>query len=318
MSTPVLPTVIRGPAIVQFGSYSFYTEGDIRRRLTRNTAPTVTDFHGRIDETLVSQMIDLEFTPAGELESLIKYFPFGPSNLVAASSIGSSILTGACTIHTKAGQTIAFNRAGIAKSPALRLGPRVTPYGPMTISCIGKAATQPTDPAYLKTIASLAFSDTGFDETKIVKDIYSAALGARSAPFNAMGARNGFEFEVAYDLENAEDDNIGIADRILTGLTATLRFAPNNLTEAQVDELTLLQDTDAIIPGQSVSRGPSSVAEDLVLSSDVLDVTLHNAGVRSVEGGYGVKVDRNGNIEFVARMSFTTGAANPLFTLTLN
>lgn len=318
MSTPVLPTIIRGPAIVQFGSYSFYTAGDIRRRVTRTTVPTATDFHGRIDETLASTMIDLEFTPAGELESLVKYFPFGPSNLVATSSIGNSILTGACTIHTKAGQTIAFNRAGISKSPTLQLGPRVTPFGSMTISAIGKAATQPTDAAYFKTIASATFANTDFDETKIIKDIYSAALGSRLTPFNAIGARNGFEFEVAYDLDNVEDDNVGIADRVLTGITATCRFAPNNLTEAQVDELMALQDSDAILPGQSISRGPSSAAEDLVLTSDVLDATLHNAGVRTAEGGYGVKVDRNGNVEFVAKMTFTTGAPNPLFTLTLN
>jgi hypothetical protein len=318
MSTPVLPTVIRGPAIIQFGSYSFYTAGDIRRRYVRTTNPTAADFYGRVDETLASGMVDLEFTPAGEIESLIKYFPFGPSNLVATSSIGNSILTGVCTIHTKAGQTIAFNRAGISKSPTLTLGPRAMPYGSMTISAIGKAATQPTDAAFWKTIASLAFSDTGFDPSLIVKDIYSAELGSRSAPFDAMGARNGFEFEVAYELENAEDDNVGVADRILTGMTATCRFAPNNLTEAQVDELASLQGADAILPGQSISRGPSGTAEDLTIASDVLTAILHNAGVRSVEGGYGVKVDRNGNIEFAARMTFTAGAPNPLFSLTVN
>lgn len=317
MPDPVLPVVIRGPAIVTIGGLAIYTQGDIKRKLVRSTTPINTDMFGKIDERLASQMWDLDFTPAGEVKSLASLYPWGPSSMVAASPVGDSIFAGNCVIHTKAGQTITFPRAGISKMPTLFLSPRKTAFGAMGISVIGKAATQPNTIGYWKVIGATAFADASFDPTKIFTDNYVATLGNRAAPFDAMGARDGFELEPTLELDNVDDDGIGIADRRIVSVGWKCRFAPNNLTEAEVDGLSLLEDADAIVPGQSVARGPAAVEEDLVIEGENLTATLHQVGVTTVEGGYGVKVDRNGRVEFANKWLFAAGVPQPLISLEL-
>jgi hypothetical protein len=54
----------------------------------------------------------------------------------------------------------------------------------------------------------------------------------------------------------------------------------------------------------------------LVITGDSLSVTLHRVGIVSAEHGYG-RVDRNGTLEFVTRLGFSSGAVQPLATLTI-
>jgi hypothetical protein len=315
MSNPVLPTVIRGPAIVIQNGYSFYTQADINVKVNRPTWEPRTDAFGSLGPRASGLPIwEVSLIPAGELESLVKYYPYGPSNLVGTSPIGTSIYTGTLIIHTKAGQTITFERAGMSKMPMLQLGPRVTPFGGMTFKAMGQLAVQPSNVSWVKLIATTAFTDVSFDASKIISDIYSAALGARVAPFNALGARAHFEFEPTLELDVVDDANLGEADTLIASVGCKVRFAPNNLTEAQVDELANWQGANVILPGQSIGRD----AEDLVIGATALTATLHRAGVMTAEHGYGVKVDRNGNIEFQATHSSAAGVLTPLFGIVLN
>lgn len=315
----VLPVIIRGPAIVTFNSMVFYVRGDIRDSFKRETFTVEDDFHGIIGVRSAGHgMRTITFQPAGELKTLAKYWPYGPSSLVAgASAIGGSIFTGPLVIHTKAGKTYTYPKAGMARMPSLFLGTKKPIIGPMEFHVIGDYSTTPTDTDFFETIASSAFSDTSFDAAKIVYGLYSAALGSRSAPYNAIGAREGFTFEPTITLEQCLDDNVGVADELLTSVSWRCKFAPNNLTREQLDTLVQLQDTNVILPGEDVGRGPGGTPEDLVVSGPGLTATLHKAGIVSTDGGFGTKIDVNGEIEFANSMSFTTGVANALVTLTL-
>jgi hypothetical protein len=315
MPTPILPSIIRGPAIATFGAYSFYFQGAISVKPSRPTWDPDSDMFGKLGPRAAGLPVwEISGTPVGELESLAKYFVRGPSNLVATNPVGSSLFTGAMVIHTKAGQTITFARAGIAKMPPLMLSPRKTAFGGMTFRAIGESNVQATETTWAKVLAASGFTDTGFDASKVITDIYSAALGGRGAPFDAMGAREGFEIEPELELEEVQDDNVGLADVLIASISCKCRFAPNNLTEAQIDELANWHGADAVLPGESLGK----LAEDLVITGDSLVATLHRAGVVSSEHGYGVKVDRNGNVEFAATHSTTNGALNPLFSLALS
>lgn len=320
MSTPVIPTIIRGPAIVYFNSYAFYVNGDIKVSRQRSTFDVESDMFGKIDVRHVSMKTDITFTPAGEIESIAKYWPYGPSSIEAvtiAHKYGGSILNGAVVIKTKAGRTSSYNKAAITKPPTLILSPKKTAWGPMTITAIGDITTTPTNAAFIKTEGAAAFSDTSFTDTKLYTDLYEIALGARSSPYDSIGARDGIEIEPQLEIDEVSDENVGVCDLRLTSISYRCRFAPNNLTEAEVDALVNDQASDAILPGQSVARGPASSAEDLVITGDHLVTTLHNVGIVSAEHAYGAKVDNNGNIEFAQKMAFTTGAPTPLVTVTI-
>ena len=320
MSTPVLPDIIRGPAVAIHNGYTFYVAGNIRVNHRRQLDPTPSDMHP-LGDTVASHIVELTFTPVGEIESLAKYLPYGPSNLAAASPFGTSIFGSSdktTVIHTLSGTTHTFHRTGILRTPTLNMSPRKTLFGEMAIACLGASNTQVTDAAYHKTLASSAFSDTNFDETKVVKDIYTASLGARATPYDALGARTGFEFSDGLVTEEVPDDNVGIADILITDIKPRISFDPNNLGEAEFDALLNIQGADAFKPGQYVGRGPSGTPEDLVVDSDVLTVTLHNAGITEAEQGFGKSVDRNGRVTFMGKSTFTAGVIDPLFTLTVN
>lgn len=320
MSTPVLPVILRGPGIFYADSYAYYVgpEG-LKVTVARKTEKTMDDFFGLLDETSHGgPMVEISFTPTGIIRSLDKPYPYGPTSMVAAWYSGQSILKGACYWQSKAGEKRLWARGGVRKSPTLFLNPRKQMFGPMTFNAINQVTVQPTDAAALETISAVAFADTSFDASLIVKDLYTATLGSRSAPFNAMGARDGFEIEPVYEFDEVEDFNVGVADILLTGVQWRVRFAPNNLTRTQFLALPLWEGTDAIKAGESVARGPGGVAEDLVIDSDVLTATLHQVGFVKAESGGGVKVDANGRIEGITKMKFSTGIPQPLVTLTIN
>lgn len=316
MSTPVLPVIIQGPGVVRHNSHTyFFGKQGAKLTLTRQTDKTEDDFHGIVGETAQGgPMVELSFTPTGMITNLAKNYPYGPTNLVSGFYSGQSILTGTVVVATKAGFIGTWARGGISQSSDLILSPRRTPLGPMTFSMINKINVQPTDVAVLKAITSGSFSETTFDETAIVKDIYTGTLGERSSPFDAIGSRTGWVLKPQYTIEDVPDDNVGIADRLLNAVGWSLQFDPNNLTEAQVDELMAWQGADAVLAGQSIGKAE----EDLVIDADFITATIHNIGFRKAEHGYGSGQPRNQAIEGAPVMTFTSGVPNPLVSLVLN
>ncbi len=308
MTTVSRPDIISGPAIISFDSYSYYTEGDIAVKLNREVTDIKTSMHGKIDERLKSQSVEISFTPAGEAENIAKYFPYGVSN------IGAKLFTATdkpLEILTLAGEKITWHAAALTKMPPLRLGVGNTLFGDMAFTCLGKDNTEPTNAAYFKSVASQVFSNTDFDETKIVTNRYTAAYGA--APYAAMHSLEGFEIEIGMELRNQMVDSFGLTNIILAGLTATARFTPAGLTEAQVDTLLALQDTGAVLPGESLAKAGT----DLVITGGDVSATVHKAGAKIVETKYGMESERHGQLEFMARRSWTAGAANALFTFSV-
>lgn len=302
----ILPTIIAGPAIVIHNGQSFYSKGNIEVEHTRNTFQIETDMHGPIDERLDHDQVVLSFEPVGQIENIAKYFPYGVAN------IGTSIFAGgdlSVVIHTKDGQTITYPKGAVTQFPELRLGVKQTLFGNIQITCLGKSATQRTAADYWKTIASAAFSDTTFDETKILTQPFAAAYG--DAPYDSMGSKEGFLVNIQPQIEPIMVDEIGIGDLRLVGLTATASFRPSNLTEAQIDTLLKHSGTGALEPGQSLAKADT----DLVIASAGFSATIHSAGPKDMRFLYGQTEHRHGVLGFMAKRTWTSGAADALFTL---
>jgi hypothetical protein len=319
MPTPNLPTIIVGPAIVTWNGYSYYSRGGIKAEYQRETFNIETDFDGKIDERMKSQKTEVSFQPAGMLSSagLAAMFPYG------VSAIGKSIFGSAdlpLVIVTKfggasnLGQTITYPRAAMSKLPQLRLKPSDTLFGDVTFTCLGDPTVVPTGASAWQTIASATFADTTFDETQIVTDIYSAAYG--SSPYATMGSMAGFEIDIVAGVNTITADEYGIVDMILKELTATARFAPSNLTEAQLYTLLNNQGSGYIFPGVSLAKSNT----DLVIAGSgngakTLTATIKNAGPKQAGFMYSTDKHRLDTVEFTSKRTWTTGAANPLFVL---
>ena len=131
-----------------------------------------------------------------------------------------------------------------------------------------------------------------------------------------MGAMGGFEVELGMATETIEADDFGHVDMILKSLTAMARFAPSNLTQAQVAALLNYQGSGCVFPGQSLSKSNTN----LVIAGSgnnglTLTVTIANAGPKGVGFMYASGKHRLGAIEFTSKRTWTSGAANPLWTI---
>jgi hypothetical protein len=319
MPTPILPAILVSPAIVTWNGKSFYSKAGIRSRFRRDTFTIETDTDGVIDERMKAQRTEISFQPDGQVSDLNKYFPY------AVADIGKSIFgttNKPLVIVTKfggasnAGQTITYPRAALSQLPQLRLKPTDTLFGEMAFTCLGDPTVQSNTANAWQTIASAAFGDATFDETKIVTDIYRASYG--SSPYDAIGSMAGFEVDIAMATDAVDADDFGHVDLILKSLTATARFAPSNLTEGQVATLLALQNTGYVFPGQSLAKANT----DLVIAGSgnnglTLGVTIKNAGPKQAAFMYSAARHRFAALEFTSKRTWTSGAANPLFTLAI-
>jgi hypothetical protein len=318
MSSPILPIILTGPAIIQWNGKSYYSKAGIKSEFKRETFKVVTDFDGQIDERAKTQLTELTFQPDGQISNLNKYFPYAVTQ-IGGSVFGTTPLP--LVIQTKfggasnTGQTITFPRAALTKQPQLNLKPTATLFGELTFTCLGVPTVQPTGATAWQTIVDAAFSDATYDETAIVTDTYAAAYG--SSPYNAMGSLAGFEINLALETEKIVADDFGIADIILKSLTASAKFAPSNLTEAQLYTLLANQGTAYVYPGQSLSKSNTNlVITGSGNSGKTLTVTINNAGPRQAGLVYAMGKPRFDSLEFTSKRTWTSGAANPLFTLT--
>jgi hypothetical protein len=319
MSNPILPTIITGPAIIQWNGKSFYSKAGFKADFKRDTFKIETDFDGQIDERAKTQLTEITFQPDGQISTLNKYFPY------SVAQIGSSIFGATplpLVIQTKfggasnTGQTITYPRAALSKQPQLRLKPTDTLFGEMAFTCLGVPTVQPTGASAWQTIADAAFADTTYDETAIITDTYSAAYG--SSPYNSIGSMAGFEIDLALATENIIADDYGLVDIILKSLTASAKFAPSNLTEAQLYTLLANQGSGYVYPGQSLSKNNTNlVIAGSGNAAHTLTVTINNAGPKDAGFMYSTNKHRFNAVQFTSKRTWTSGVANPLFVLAL-
>lgn len=304
---------ITGPAIVIRGGASIYFRDGLTVTVNTQTGEVPSDFHGTVDTFLRSRSITISGRPEGMIANLSQIFGLGVAN-VGASIFGASDT--ALVIHTKAGQTITYERSGISKMPSLKLSATDDFFGDaMEWTCLGDPTTEPTDAAHWKTIVTSAFADVTYSETTKLRYRYTAAYG--STPYDAMTAQEGFTISLNQTNEEISDDNVGLADIVLRSLTATCNFVPSNLTEAQVDGLIKLQGSGAVLIGESIAKG----ATDLVITGDngptSFTATLHKAGFGQSAYMYQTGRLRAGEVQALTRRTWSTGVANPLYTFAI-
>lgn len=300
-------TLIVGPAVVQFNGMTFYTEGDITEKITRETNPRSLALFGKVDETLKLQFSEISFTPAGQLKTLSKYYP------VTHASIGKSLLGSTDTpvvIWTLAGKKITWANGCLVKCPALRLDTGKDAFGDMTLRCISKKATELTDPAAFSAITAAALADATYDPATVRRARYTWSWGTAYA---AQQHEAGIEIDVALSVENKVIANFGIVDIYLKEIVATAKLIPAGLSEADLDLILGLQDAAAVLPGQSLAKA----GNDLVVTDGTNTFTLHKAGPKMGERKYGDVTSRLGQLEFMSQVGFTAGVVQPVFEFTL-
>ena len=302
---PIAPTIIKGPAKLTWNSFTYFTLGDITVTPRHTFNPINSSIAGKVVDVLFSTMFEISFQPVGmKPGDFTQFFPYQPVN-VGDSIFGSNALV----ILTKDGRSITYHEAGVLTSPQLDLSPRRTIFGDMSFAAIGVQSGVGTGAANFKTEGSTAWAWTGYNEATIYQDLYSAAYGA--TPYDSIAALDGFQVDAQVETSEIESDDQGISDIVVTSVAYMAKFAPSNLTAAQLDTMCALQGASASVPGTRIES-----ATDLIITPDNTGVTttLKNA-LPSVGGQiHSVSAHQHQDVEFRAGAANTTGTPDALIT----
>ncbi len=299
---------IAGPAIVTYDTNIIYSKDDIAVNCKPETWDVITSRYGKIDTRAKSLSAEISLTPCGQIQNLTNFFPY------AFADIGKKIFPAVdvpLVIHSIDGTKYTFARAALIKMPPLKLAATDTFFGGMTYLCIRKSAADPAAADSFVKVESAAFTDTTFDETKIASPGYTAAYGA--APYAAMESLDGFMIDIGMDIIRDNVDRFGIVGARLKSLTASAKFTPIGLTEAEWATLVALDGASTILPGQSFGKAGT----DLVITGGTtplaISCTIHKCGIVNSGLNFGDK-PRMTELEFTPKATWTAGAANPLWT----
>jgi hypothetical protein len=301
--------LLGGPAVIIFNGHTYFTEDDVKVATRHDTWDVASSWKGRIDTRSKGKITEIRFKPVGMLDTVAKYYPYGVAD-IGADIFGT--VDKPCVVHTIGGTKLTYGRAAITGIPPLQLGVDRQAFGEMVITCLGKNNTADTTPESRVKVESAAFAATNFDETKILTPGYVAAYGAD--PYDAIELENGAEIQLGLQTAPRGVNRFGTVGMRLTGLAAAATLTPANLTEAQVFAMTVMDGANAVLPGQSVSKAGTNLVIAPGAGTGVT-VTLAKAGIVEDLQQYGLQVSRFGNLNFVARMAFTAGAAQEVFTV---
>lgn len=299
-------SIIRGPAVVQFDSTSFFSKGDIELDLGLETMDIETSAHGKVDERVTERVSKVRFTPAGEFENLSVLWPYG------ATVIGTSIFGATdkpLVIHTLAGKTLTFAAAAVTKMPNLILSATKTLIGDVEFTCLGTDNEAWTETDNLVAVASASYSDATFDPASILTQPYSAAWGATS-PWDAINTFDGWSVEFDLGLEPVRTDSDGTIDMTFSALGVSASCQPVGITEQQAIDALKLQGA-----GNYRGRSLQANSNDLVISGTGVVVTVKKAQLKTAPMGFGPRTPRVGTLMWTATRPFSLGVAGALFTV---
>ena len=305
MSNVVLPLVISGKSYIKIGSVVIY----MKKGLTVTDEPVGWDTEsqwGPTGKRHKARALKVAGTPEGEVTAGFLDYMFANFLTTGRQNLGKTIVGHTIGIYDlDTADSYTLNNAGLFKPCDIMLGPGSTLWGEAQWIGIGDITKQPSDAAFLATIGALGTPDTSRDESKIVTDIYKAALGSRTSPFDAMGSMNGFKISVGQNNKLFECGDVGYGDCKCLSVSLGASFIPSNLTAAQFLALRTIQDTAATLPGQEYAHA----GEDLVITGTQVGwvFTLKQMGVEKASQFYGADDYRNKEVTLVNRSRSGTG-----------
>lgn len=319
--------VVKGPAIVQFKSYNFYSEGDIEVPFESETDKVVTSMYGTLDEVLLGRKVTVGFTPT-EIEdtALVVTHPYF-STVVGTSLYGATDTP--LVIWSSAGKKITFSAAAVTKMPDLNLASKGNPLGAIEFTCIGKNNAAWSDAASIAAVTSVAWADPGtFALTSRLNQIYTGSWAASGA-WASFQTKDGFKISFNLETDTTESDADGLIDITFKSLEVMVKCTPFPAGASPIAETEILAGMGW--QGTGAARGKSlssmSSAHDLTVTGSataaqspkqLLTATLTKAQIKTAGMAFGTTRLRNGEVGWTATRTFTGSTVNSLCSLILS
>lgn len=322
-------TIYAGPGKAYFNSVGFQandTNGSISAKTLQDVDPVAVSMFGRVGYLQGNVIETVDLTPFDNWGLLPTLFPTWlgvttgtntgaliigqrPHNPLVA---GTPAADAALKIWTPDGRLYTFPRSAITKHPDINLGANKPLFGPMQFTNILASSKKLGDAAAFHTVTESAAADPG--GAFITTDF------ERGAWYGAWGTVAGFGGDAGDPLEG-EDGFI---------ISTAVKYSPlpvQKLVRAyKLDEVyfmfkcrpygpthTQITTNIGINNGRTLGTFvPTSAAADLVLTGpNSKTVTLKNADIVGAGFDFGGTKLGSGEIGFVHKVTFTTGAPQP-------
>ena len=231
-----------------------------------------------------------------------------------AISIGTGItrlvVNNPLTIQTQAGRLITYLNCAVSKMPEIIGSTVATAVGEVTFDAFLSDGQDWSGTNSLYTnVANPWPGDPSFNPANIITGEITAVWGP-TVPWNLFSTKSGWRISFAMSLTPVEVDSVGLVTRRYSGLVVTARATPLGIQESDLEAALYLQ-------GTSAGRGRSLAAfgTDLKLSAVAgnLGIRLYNAAMKGGPEIFSNKVDRIGELTWVATRTFNGGVPQPLF-----
>ncbi len=329
-STLTRANVLRGPAIILYNSGTFYTEGDINVTTSLDLQPVNVSAFGKVDDTVMDVRIEVTATPVGvwagagalavdfmaNVTILWPWLSATPGTAIFPATQAAEKTLVIWTISD--GVKYTFQSAAITKMPSITASTQKILCGPVTWTCIRELAASTniiqawTTADSMMVTSSVAFSDTTFATSDILRDSYTAVWGSVTGFVGPMETVNGFSLDFNMDISPESCDGLGIYDYTLKGVTATAKFQP--LGGPTFDNLIAAMKISTTGGARGMSLGAIQ-SSNLVISGSVAPrprFTLYKAQLVSAPVGFGMDQKRIGELTFQASRTFTASATGAI------
>ncbi len=301
-----MSTLYAGPGKVFLNAKGLQANGEngeIQSTIEEETSEVAAGLTGRITEQLINQEGKIVITPFDNWGLLGTLYPAR----ITTPAIGTrphGAVNVPCKIWTQDGRIYNFVRSAVIKHPELSLGIGKPLFGSTEISCIGDAAKNLGDDDFLMTaaITESAGADPGGAMTMadFIRESWIGVWGEVDG-FDAVESEEGWKIVPSVKYSPLKVRGLTRAMK-LDSVAFMAKVRPYGPTHTQI-----LAAVAAHTHGQRLGSA------DLVLTSaSGKTITLKNAEIKGAGFDFGGTKLGSGEIGFVAEMTFTAGAVDPL------
>lgn len=233
-----------------------------------------------------------------------------PVTISAGTGRTVSVVNNPLQIQTLDGYLWTFLNAAVTRMPGLNLSTVTTAIKEVEFEAFVVDGQDWSGTNSLYTYAANPWpGDPGFNPQNILTGEIQATWGS-TPPWTLFDTKTGWDVEFAMELTPVEVDNVGLITRRLSNLVVTARSIPIGVQPSDVATAIRLQ-------GANSARGMSLAAagNNLLLSATAnnLGCKLFNAALRGGPSIFSNKLDRIGELIWVATRTFNSTGPNPLF-----
>lgn len=306
-------SLIIGPARIVRSTGTVHVKDPFTVDLVKSTFPIALDGYGKIDDRDEDMLVTCSFTPDGRWDSATRGFlwPYLSSALGSDPFTGSDVPT---VIYDSNDHVHTIIASAVTQMPSITLSSVATMIGQATITGIRGISKAWTDANSIYTAAATGgagqFKDTGFSPSMIKTLDYTGVWGSVTG-FSSIKTESGWTIDFETGIEFIKVDEVGTCKATLTNVAVMAKCTPLGISYANVLSALDFQES-------SSARGRSGgTAYNLVITGAGSGAVVTIPNAKLVRAGYrfGSRVLRDGELGWVARRGFTSGAADDICTL---